>query len=54
MSSNAGNRPHIIKGNFVWELPRLARNEPGPEGCGGRGERLAVVRCVHRRIGHDV
>ena len=24
MSPNAGNRPHIIKGNFVWELPKLS------------------------------
>ena len=48
---NTGNRPHVIRANFVWDMPDLRRSEPALKALGFDRERLAAVRRVHRNVG---
>ena len=47
--SNAGLRRHLIKGNFVWDLPDVIGRQRGVENPRRRRERLAAVGRLHRR-----
>ena len=47
--SNAGLRRHLIKGNFVWNLPDIVGGRRGVEGARRDRQRLAGVRRLHRR-----
>ena len=49
--SNAGLRRHLIKGNFVWDLPDMSSGTSAAvEGARGGRQRLAAVGRLHRRL----
>ena len=51
---DTGNRPHVIRANFVWELPGISTDSVDVEGCRRHHQRLAALGRLHRHVRHDV
>ena len=49
--SNVGLRRHLIKGNFVWDLPDIESAQRRHEGRPRHCQRLAAVRHLYRGLG---
>ena len=54
LMSNPGLQRHIVKANFVWDLPDMQGATGREADRGGHRQRLAVVRDLHRRLGRAV
>ena len=50
---NTGNRPHVIRANFVWELPGIATDSTRVESRRRRHQRLAALGRLHRHVRLD-
>ena len=50
LNKDMGNRRHLLKANFLWDLPNLSSTSQAMKAVGAAGERLAALRYPDGRI----